>query len=80
LIEGDNYYEGQFLFLAAFATDIASAQNQPVLGEEAVKVSDHVWAVMGFPNIAIVVGTRATLIVDTGLGAASTALSLPFSA
>src|SRR5215470_13101963 len=45
-----------------------SAQTQPILGEDAVKVSDHVWAVMGWPNIAIVVGDRATLIVDTGLG------------
>jgi len=45
-----------------------SAQNQPVLSEDTVKVSDHVWAIMGFPNIAIVVGDRATLVVDTGLG------------
>jgi glyoxylase-like metal-dependent hydrolase (beta-lactamase superfamily II) len=44
------------------------AQNQPVLGEDTVKVSEHVWAIMGFPNIAIVVGSRATLVVDTGLG------------
>jgi glyoxylase-like metal-dependent hydrolase (beta-lactamase superfamily II) len=47
----------------------ASAQmSQPLLSENATKVSDHVWAVMGFPNVAIIVGTRATLIVDTGLG------------
>jgi glyoxylase-like metal-dependent hydrolase (beta-lactamase superfamily II) len=42
--------------------------SQPVLTEDTTKISDHVWAIMGFPNIAIVVGTRATLIVDTGLG------------
>jgi glyoxylase-like metal-dependent hydrolase (beta-lactamase superfamily II) len=42
--------------------------SQPMLGEETVKISDHVWAIMGFPNIAIVVGSRATLVVDTGLG------------
>src|SRR5580704_14130575 len=41
---------------------------QPLLGEDATKVSDHVWALMGFPNVAIVIGARATLIVDTGLG------------
>ena len=41
---------------------------QPLLGESVTKVSDHVWAVMGFPNVAIVVGERATLVVDTGLG------------
>src|SRR5216684_3953202 len=58
----------KLLPLAAFATAILSAQNQPVLGEDAVKVSDHVWAIMGFPNIAIIVGNRATLVVDTGLG------------
>jgi hypothetical protein len=49
----------KFLLLAAFAAAILSAQNQPVLGEEAVKVSDNVWAIMGFPNIAIIVGNRA---------------------
>jgi glyoxylase-like metal-dependent hydrolase (beta-lactamase superfamily II) len=53
--------------LAAFAASL-SAQTQPVLGEETVKISDHVWAVMGWPNVAIVVGSRATLVVDTGLG------------
>ena len=46
----------------------AFAQNQPILGEDTVKVSDHVWAIMGFPNIGIVVGGNATLVVDTGLG------------
>jgi glyoxylase-like metal-dependent hydrolase (beta-lactamase superfamily II) len=45
-----------------------AAQNQPVVGEDTVKISDHVWAIMGWPNIAIVVGSRATLVVDTGLG------------
>ena len=47
----------------------ASAQmSQPVLGENTTKISDHVNAIMGFPNIAIVVGSRATLVVDTGMG------------
>jgi glyoxylase-like metal-dependent hydrolase (beta-lactamase superfamily II) len=41
---------------------------QPLLGDNATKVSDHVWAIMGFPNVAIVIGSRATLVVDTGLG------------
>jgi glyoxylase-like metal-dependent hydrolase (beta-lactamase superfamily II) len=36
--------------------------------DDTVKISDHVWAIMGFPNVAIVVGDRATLVVDTGLG------------
>jgi hypothetical protein len=47
---------------------ILAAQNQPVLGEETVKVWEHVWAIMGWPNIGIVVGSRAVLVVDTGLG------------
>jgi glyoxylase-like metal-dependent hydrolase (beta-lactamase superfamily II) len=50
----------------------ASAQGVPMrhdlLGEDTVRVSDHVWAIMGFPNVGIVVGDKATLVVDTGLG------------
>jgi glyoxylase-like metal-dependent hydrolase (beta-lactamase superfamily II) len=44
------------------------AQNQGILGENTVRVSGHVWAIMGFPNIGIVVGEGATLVIDTGLG------------
>ena len=36
---------------------------------ETTKVSDHVWVMSGNPNIAIIVGSRGTLVVDTGLGA-----------
>jgi glyoxylase-like metal-dependent hydrolase (beta-lactamase superfamily II) len=32
------------------------------------QVSPHVWTIKGSPNIAIVVGRRATLVVDNGLG------------
>jgi glyoxylase-like metal-dependent hydrolase (beta-lactamase superfamily II) len=48
----------------------ASAQlKQPLLSEDNLKrVSDHVYVMEGFPNVAIVVGSRATLVVDTGLG------------
>jgi glyoxylase-like metal-dependent hydrolase (beta-lactamase superfamily II) len=46
----------------------AAQMAQPLLGENATQISDHVWAIMGFPNIAIVIGGRATLVVDTGLG------------
>jgi glyoxylase-like metal-dependent hydrolase (beta-lactamase superfamily II) len=56
------------LFAACVVATPLFAQNNPVLGEDAAKVSDHVWAVMGFPNVGIVVGNRATLVVDTGLG------------
>ena len=55
-----------------FATATASAQNastqESLLSENTVKVSDHVWAIIGWPNIGIVVGETATLVVDTGLG------------
>ena len=46
----------------------------PLIREGAtVKLTDHVWAIPDFnvglvPNVGIVVGSRATLIVDTGLG------------
>src|SRR5665213_1007906 len=58
--------------IAAFTGAAAFAQtqmSQPILDENTTKISDHVWAIMGFPNIAIVVGSRATLVVDTGMGA-----------
>jgi glyoxylase-like metal-dependent hydrolase (beta-lactamase superfamily II) len=55
--------------LVTLANPLAFAQmSQPILGEDIVKISDHVWAIMGFPNVAIIVGQRATLVVDTGLG------------
>lgn len=58
----------KLLLMGALAAATVSAQSQPLLGENTVKVSEHVWAIMGFPNIGIVVGKRATLVVDTGLG------------
>jgi len=40
-----------------------------LLPEDSVtRVSEHVYAIVGFPNVGIVVGDRATLVVDTGLG------------
>src|SRR5579863_3832037 len=57
------------LTLAVLTAGGAIAQMpQPPVGENTTKISDHVWAIMGFPNIAIVVGDRATLVVDTGMG------------
>jgi glyoxylase-like metal-dependent hydrolase (beta-lactamase superfamily II) len=57
---------GVFFWFATFA--VAQGQQNPILGDATTKVSDHVWAILGFPNIGIVVGSRATLVVDTGLG------------
>ena len=63
-------WDGKFLVLALSCITAAFAQggNQPLVQETATRVSDHVWAILGFPNVVIVTGTRATLVVDTGLG------------
>ena len=53
--------------MGGFAASFAVAQS-PLLPDQTDQVSSHVWAVMGFPNIGIVVGARATLVIDTGLG------------
>jgi glyoxylase-like metal-dependent hydrolase (beta-lactamase superfamily II) len=59
----------KLLALGALTTAGALAQMaQPMVSENTTKISDHVWAIMGFPNIAIIVGSRATLVVDTGMG------------
>jgi glyoxylase-like metal-dependent hydrolase (beta-lactamase superfamily II) len=51
------------------ATTAKAQLPQPLLSEDNLKrVSDHVYVVEGFPNVGIVVGTRATLVIDTGLG------------
>jgi glyoxylase-like metal-dependent hydrolase (beta-lactamase superfamily II) len=48
---------------------LCCAQESMLLPENSVtRVSEHVYAIVGFPNIGIVVGDRATLVVDTGLG------------
>ena len=54
----------------------AAAQEAPRLLPEnsATRVSEHVYAIVGFPNIAIVIGGNATLVVDTGMGARNGAI------
>jgi glyoxylase-like metal-dependent hydrolase (beta-lactamase superfamily II) len=60
--------------LGTSAMVLAQGQS-PLLPENAVtRVSEHVYAILGFPNIAIVVGNRATLVVDTGMGPRNGAL------
>jgi glyoxylase-like metal-dependent hydrolase (beta-lactamase superfamily II) len=56
------------LTLAVLSVTSAFAQMSQLVSENTTKISDHVWAIIGFPNIAIIVGSRATLVVDTGLG------------
>src|SRR5262252_4679904 len=64
--------------ILAWVTQPAPGQNAapapPLIRENAtVKLTDHVWAIPDFnvglvPNVGIVVGNTATLVVDTGLG------------
>jgi glyoxylase-like metal-dependent hydrolase (beta-lactamase superfamily II) len=56
------------VYLLAFAGPLALAQNQPLLSDSVTRVSDHVYVIMGWPNVGIIVGDRATLVVDTGMG------------
>ncbi|SPE38295.1 Beta-lactamase domain protein [Candidatus Sulfopaludibacter sp. SbA6] len=57
------------LCAAIWTCAMAIAQTQPLLPENSVtRVSDHVYAIVGWPNVGIIVGDRATLVVDTGLG------------
>ena len=51
-------------------TAVAKAQlAQPLVSEDTLThVSEHVYALAGFPNIGIVVGNHGTLVIDTGLG------------
>jgi glyoxylase-like metal-dependent hydrolase (beta-lactamase superfamily II) len=57
------------LSLTILLAAVAWGQNQPLLPENSVtKVSDHVYAIQGWPNVGIIVGDRATLVVDTGMG------------
>jgi len=63
-----------------FSPAIAIAQEQaapptPFIVQEHItkQISDHVWEIPdrnrpGVPNVALIVGSRATLVVDTGMG------------
>jgi glyoxylase-like metal-dependent hydrolase (beta-lactamase superfamily II) len=56
--------------LAALAIPL-TAIAQPVgfiLPDDAKPLTPHVYVIYGFPNVAIVVGSQATLVGDTGLG------------
>jgi len=62
------------LTLASIATFAQGPPPAPLVRENAtVKLTDHVWAIPDFnvglvPNVGIIVGTKATLVVDTGMG------------
>jgi glyoxylase-like metal-dependent hydrolase (beta-lactamase superfamily II) len=47
----------------------AQAGNSRLVSPDKLsRVSDHAWVIQGFPNIGIVVGGQATLVIDTGMG------------
>ena len=50
------------------AVDAQYNLNPDLSADQLVKLSPHVWVIRGFPNIGIIVGERATLVIDTGLG------------
>ena len=58
----------------AIAQDQAAPATPFIVQEHIIKqISDHVWEIPdrnrpGVPNVAIIVGSRATLVVDTGMG------------
>ncbi len=66
----------RFAFTLLCAAGIAFAQESMNLPENAtpMKISEHVYAIMGFPNIVFVVGNGAALVVDTGMGARNGAI------
>src|SRR5215831_10611207 len=65
-----------FLGLSLGGRGAMSAQQPapPLVRENAtIRLAEHVWAIPDFnagavPNVGIIVGSRATLVVDTGLG------------
>ena len=63
------------LFCAPAAAQDKEPPPTPFIVQENTirKLSEHVWEIPdrnrpGVPNVAIIVGSRATLIVDTGMG------------
>jgi glyoxylase-like metal-dependent hydrolase (beta-lactamase superfamily II) len=58
----------QASLLAVLAAAAYAQFPPPNLSENTTRVSDHVQVILGFPNVAIITGDRATLVVDTGLG------------
>lgn len=69
---------GMTAALALGFLSLAGAQGfdiSPELSEKNLtQVSEHVYALVGFPNVGFVVGDQATLVVDTGLGPKNGAL------
>jgi glyoxylase-like metal-dependent hydrolase (beta-lactamase superfamily II) len=57
------------LLLCAGSAEAQQVRNSHLLSADTLtRLSPHVWMITGSPNIAIVVGSKATLVVDNGLG------------
>ncbi|MBS1026490.1 MBL fold metallo-hydrolase [Gluconobacter cerinus] len=49
--------------------DVPAGKTVPLLdASNTEKLSAHIWMIPGYPNIPIIVGKKAVLVVDTGLG------------
>jgi glyoxylase-like metal-dependent hydrolase (beta-lactamase superfamily II) len=59
---------GIFLSFMFGSPAFAQGQSPFVSADNLSQVSPHVWMIRGFPNIGFVVGTKGTLVIDTGLG------------
>jgi glyoxylase-like metal-dependent hydrolase (beta-lactamase superfamily II) len=60
--------------IALSALALAQSPDQGVPDNSVTQVTEHVYAIVGWPNVGIVVGNRATLIIDTGMGARNGAI------
>jgi glyoxylase-like metal-dependent hydrolase (beta-lactamase superfamily II) len=71
-------WQRRLSLFATLAGFIGMAQNAPapqgVPANSVTRVSEHVYAIIGFPNIGIIVGDRSTLVVDTGMGPSNGAI------
>jgi glyoxylase-like metal-dependent hydrolase (beta-lactamase superfamily II) len=56
------------LLIAVPAAAFAQPNDRLLSPDNLSQLAPHVWMIKGFPNIGIVVGSRATLVIDTGLG------------
>lgn len=60
------------VFVAVLTLNALPAASQPashmVSRDGLIRVSPHTWMIKGFPNIGIVIGGKATLVIDTGMG------------
>lgn len=69
-------YNRFVVLFALLATSLATYAQPMVKAEGTTKISEHVYvipdnSVPGVPNVGIIVGSKSTLIIDTGMGKAN---------